>query len=153
MEKLNIKQSEKGNRVFGKICKQCELPKNNFRKGKCRSGYVYQFNYCADCQNENARKKYWDNPKKANEYNKKWREKNKDKKQAIYKKSRRKYYLKNKIKILAYSGKRQKKELKELPDYYIKARLKLPDAPSELIEAKKLQLKLKRIIRGRETNK
>ena len=103
-------------------------------------------------------KKYQkDNEERIKIYKKKYREDNKDKFN-IYSK---KYYEKNRDKIInktkIYNKKYRRKGIKELSDPYIKGLLAKDsnilthaDIPQELIEAKRLEVQIKRTTKGKQ---
>ena len=105
-----------------------------------------------------------DNKDKIKIINKKYCEKNKDKIEIRHKKYRednkdkikirqKKYYENNKDKLAIGDSRAKKKCIEGLHDYYVKQLLiknskilKREDIPQELIEAKRLEIQIKRII-------
>jgi len=121
-----------------KTCTKC---------GKTKHGDEISVNqsWCKMCVVE-YNKKYREENKEMNaEHQKKYREENKE----MLAERQKKYYEENKEVIAGYSKKRN--EL--LPDLFVKARIKIQykcdneDITPEMIEIKRAQIKLKRMIK------
>jgi len=132
-----------------KICLKCgkEKPLNDFhKKFENKDGFNSR---CKICRNEYGRKYRKKNQIKLISYNKLYREQNQD----YYLKYKKKYREQNQDKIFEYNKKYGKQNIDKIKDNYIKRLLygnsgiKFQDITSELIEAKREQIKLFRLIK------
>jgi len=110
-----------------KTCSKCKIEKeeSEFYKQKSRRNCLRS--ECKECMLNESKKYNKNNKEKRNEYRKEWRKNNKDN-----------------------SSVRQKEQRKKLPDYYIKAKLGVKNPPPELIEMKREQLTIHRLIKEME---
>jgi hypothetical protein len=111
---------------------------------------------------ERSRAAYWNDPDKARQAAKEWRRKNPEKAAQLAKRSKQsvagknrtaKYRAKHRQRLLEREAKRQRLYAEKLDDKYVasqiclRSNLKLKDVPPELIEAKRIQLQIKRYLR------
>lgn len=122
-------------------CTRCFIEKNISEFNKCKDRYkdkiyYYYQSYCKQCNRERKVKERLRNVEHQRKMYKIRHERNKERRHAIYKAS----YLKSSL---------------GLTDTYVKrlisrrSSLKPDDIPKEMIEAKRLQVQLKRIIKER----
>lgn len=160
-----------------KICTCCKMPKSKKRfRWRTKKGYTYQQGKCIDCENAEQKIRYDSkkdnidfkikNRQRVKNYQREnWdvvQEKNKKRRQTKrYKENRRKYTLKNYDKISRDHKIRAKKWFEknrdELSDSYVVSKIigKTKVSPDEvrrepeLIEIKRMQLKLGRVIKNK----
>jgi hypothetical protein len=137
--------------ISSKVCPLCKIEKDltNFGKyfSKERQKYRIQ-NYCKSCEKEEKKKRsaiyYQENKEERKQYQKQHRAN-----------------PKNKEKLKAVSQKLKKKYREELKDCYVRDRLtqdnKIPNYVSrelpEIVEAKRLQIKIKRKLKSLNNGK
>ena len=143
-----------------KKCSKCKEEKSLdcFDLSK-NGGYGVQ-SYCKDCMRIFKKKYYSKNKEKINKHSREYHLKNKEK----INKYDREYYSKNKEKIAERQReyklknrekvrKKSREQRKQLADVYVanlitqRTDLTIADIPSDLIEAKRLEIKIKRIIK------
>lgn len=149
------------NKLIDKTCTRC-------KETKTVDNFI--FNICKECRKKTQKEWYQKNKKilyeknkqrrliygkdKIKQWNDKWLSKNKEKYKEIARKSSIRWYYKNRKFIINRIGEYNKKQAKNMTDKYIKFLirkrshdLKSTDIPFELIQAYRLNLTLKRLIR------
>lgn len=153
---------------MNKICVKC-------REVKPSTIDNFIFNICRECNKKRQREWYQKNKKilykknkqrrliygkdRINQWRQKWILNNKEKNKEIIRKSSLRWYYKNKEFAIDQGKKRSKIHTKNMTDKYIKflitkksSYLKSNDIPPELVQAYRLNLILKRLIRKKGIN-
>jgi hypothetical protein len=125
-----------------KRCCGCKETKSKSEFHKNKSRYDGVDSLCKVCKSEHRKKDRLLNKNHETEVRKRYREKNKERIHEIAKRFREK----NKETL----SDKQKNRIASLPDGYVKQKLKIKNPPKELIEFKRDQLKLHRLIKELE---